>query len=106
MQDLKIALINIPVFMPLDYSTVNDRSIVVGIDASLQGWGGYLGQMSKDRKHRHMARYESGMWSAAEARYNIGKQECHGLLKILKKLRHYLYKVYFVLELNARTLIY
>ena len=53
-----------------------------------------------------MVRYESDTWSAAEIRYNIKKRECHGLLKIFKKLRHYLYKVYFVLELNVRTLIY
>ena len=92
--------------MPFNYSAVNDRPIVIGVDASLQGWGGYLNQMSKDRKHRHMARYENDIWSAAEARYNVEKREYYELLKIFKKLRHYLYKIHFVLELDVRTLIY
>ena len=53
-----------------------------------------------------MVKYKNGMWSTAEARYNIGKQECCKLLKIFKKLRHYLYGIHFVLELNMKTLIY
>ena len=58
-QDLKIALVNTPVFIPFDYNAVNDRPIIIGVDTSLQGWGGYLDQVSKDRKHRHIAKYEN-----------------------------------------------
>ena len=43
MQDLKAALVNAPIFMPIDYEIVEERPIIVGVDANLCGWGGYLG---------------------------------------------------------------
>ena len=54
---------------------------------------------------RHPARYESGLWNDAEARYDAGKRECRGVLKMLKKVRHYLYGVRFVIETDAKTLV-
>jgi len=51
---------------------------------------------------RHPSRYESGLWSIAERRYDAGKRECRGLLKMLKKVRH---GVRFVIETDAKTLV-
>ena len=44
-------------------------------------------QQEKGSKKRHPARYESGIWTEAEAAYDSGKRECRGLLKVLKKFR-------------------
>src|SRR5690606_20010179 len=57
-------------------------------------------------KRRHPARYESGIWSESEARYDAGKLECRGLLKALKKFKHYLYGVRFLVEIDAQTLVH
>jgi len=57
-------------------------------------------------KKRHPARYESGIWTEAEKKYDAGKLESQGLLKALKKFRYYLYGVRFLVEIDARTLVY
>jgi hypothetical protein len=61
-------------------------------------------QLDKQSR-RHPARYESGLWSKAEKRYDAGKRECRRLLKMLKKVRYYLYGVRFVIETDAKTLV-
>ena len=40
-----------------------------------------------------------------KTRNNAGKHKCHKVLKILKKYWKYLYKVYFILKVNANILI-
>ena len=69
----------------IDYST-KAKEIIIGVDASLKGYRGYLGQKDiKSRKVRPIY-YKSGIWSQAERKYNAIKQEYKGVLKILKKL--------------------
>jgi hypothetical protein len=69
----------------IDYST-KAGEIIVKVDASLEGYRGYLGQKDiKSRKVRPI-RYKSGIWSQAERKYNATKREYKGVLKILKKL--------------------
>ena len=65
-----------------------------------------LQQEDPKTSKRHLARYESGMWTVAEKKYDSGKLDCGGLLKGLKKFRYYLYGVKFLVEINARTLVY
>ena len=55
---------------------------------------------------QHPAKYESGIWSPQEKVYNATKRECRGVLKALKKVRHWLYGVYFILETDANVLIF
>ena len=50
---------------------------------------------------KHPARYESGNWNPAEQRCDATKRECRGVLKALKKFRHYSYGAHFVLEKKA-----
>ena len=40
-----------------------------------------------------------------EQRYDATKRECRGVLKALKKTRHWLYVVHFVLETDANVLV-
>ena len=73
------------VLIKINYST-KVGEIVVGVDASLEGYGGYLGQKDIKSGKVRPARYESGIWSQAERKYDATKRECRGVLKILKKL--------------------
>lgn len=52
---------------------------------------------------RRTSRYESGLWTVQEARYDAGKRECRGVLKALKKFRFWLYGVRFTIEIDANT---
>ena len=51
-------------------------------------------------------RYESGVWSEPEKKYDGGKRECRALLRALKKLKVGLYGVKFTLEIDAKTLLH
>ena len=103
MEKLKEALTTAPALMPISYEA-DAGEIIMAVDASLDGWGGILMQLDKEKK-RHPSRYESGLWNEAERKYDAGKRECRGLLKMLKKVRHYLYGVRFVIETDAKTLV-
>jgi len=103
MDKLKLALTRVPAIKAIDYAS--SGRIVLSVDSSLLGWGAIL-QQEDDMKKRHPARYESGIWTDAEKKYDAGKLECRGLLKALKKFRYYLYGVRFLVEIDTRTLIH
>ncbi|KAK5788043.1 hypothetical protein VI817_010539 [Penicillium citrinum] len=88
--------------MPIDYE-YKLFCLVVGVDTSIDGWEGFIAQIREGI--RKPARYESGIWSEAERQYNADKRECRDILKALKKFRHWLYGVHFVLEIDAKTLV-
>ena len=69
----------------IDYS-IKAREIVVGVDASLEGYRGYLGQKDIKSKKVYPIYYKSSIWSQAERKYDATKREYKGVLKILKKL--------------------
>ena len=100
---LKLALTSAPILIKLDYRA-GAGDIVLGVDASLVGWGAVLGQLNKEGRKR-VSRYESGLWNQAERGYDATKRECRGILKALQKLRHHLYGVHFILETDANTLV-
>ena len=99
---LKFALTSHPALVSLDY-TERAGDIILAVDASLEGWGGVLMQLVKGK--RHSSRYESGIWSSSEKKYDATKRECRGVLKALKKVRYWLYGVRFILETDARVLV-
>lgn len=103
MNALKTALTNPPALCRISYSE-GAGEIVIGVDASLSGWGATMGQRDENRKLR-VARYESGTWDRAEQNYDATKRETRAILKALRKLRFYLYGVHFVLETDARVLV-
>jgi hypothetical protein len=103
MAQLKMAITSAPALMPIRYDEPL-LAIFVMVDASLEGWGGVLEQEDAEGQ-RHPARFESGVWSEAERNYDACKRECKGVVHLLKKFRHYLYGVHFVLETDAKTLV-
>jgi len=102
MDKLKIALTTAPALIPIDYES--GREIIVMVDASGKGFGIALMQIGED-SHRHPVRYDSGLWTPAERKYDAVKLECRGLLHALKKLRPYIYGVQFTVETDANTLV-
>ncbi|KAJ6110929.1 hypothetical protein N7486_003164 [Penicillium sp. IBT 16267x] len=99
---IKRILSSFPYVLPIDYD-YQPLEIIVAVDASGTGWGGVLMQVRNGV--RKPARYESGVWSESERMYDAGKRECRGVLKALKKFRHWLYGVHFTLEIDAKTLV-
>ena len=96
-----------PALKLIDYEA--SSKIVLLVDSSLIGWGAILQQeddLDAKPKQRHPSQYENGLWTPAERKYDSGKLECRGLLKALKKLRYYLYGVRFLVEIDAKTLVY
>ena len=100
--EIKTILSSFPAVMPIDYQLV-PFVLIIAVDASGLGWGGVMMQL-RDGKRR-VARYESGVWSRVEATYDAGKLECRAVLKTLKKFRHWLYGIHFILETDANTLV-
>jgi hypothetical protein len=108
MKSLKEALITAPALMPLAYVPEEDGfvgGVVLGVDACGLGFGAILQQLDRSGR-RHPVRYESGLWTPTEARYDAVKLECRGLLRALRKFRYYLYGIQFLVEIDARTLVH
>jgi hypothetical protein len=105
MNELQRRLSQAPILITLDFSP-SALAIVLNVDASTTiGWGAVLSQHQNDGTTRP-ARYESGIWSDNERKYDAVKLECRGLMKALKKLRFWLYGRHFYLETDARTLVW
>ena len=108
MDKLKEALVSPPALRPIVYTAELGKEqgkIVLGVDARLLGFGAIL-QQEDEKGQRHPARYESGLWTETERNYDAGKLECRALLRAVKKFRNYLYGVHFLVEIDARTLVY
>jgi len=101
---LKKAHCNGPALKTLDVSD-GAGPIVIGVDASLEGWGVML-QQEDENKDRHTCHYESGLWSTNEQRYDTGKRDCRGLMKPLKEFHNYIYGVRFFMQTNVYTLVH
>jgi len=103
MASLKKALTTPPILIVLDYGE-NGGEIILMVDASLLGWGAGLMQIRNGK--RMPSRYESGIWSDAESRYDATKRECRGLLCALRRMRRQLFGCQFVIETDANVLVY
>ena len=89
----------------LDFSP-SALAIILNVDASTKiGWSDTLSQLQSDGTIRP-ARFESGVWNSAERKYDAVKLECRGLLKALKKFRFWLFGRHFLVETDARTLVW
>ena len=105
MDTLKKAITEAPVLVSPDFSP-SGLQIFLNVDASTSiGWGAILSQLQNDGTI-HPARYESGIWSDAERKYDALKLECRGLLKSLKKLRFWLFGRYFTVLTDSQTLVW
>ncbi len=81
------------------------REVVVRVDTSLEGYRGYLGQRDPKTQRVRPVQYKSRVQSKVEKKYDTTKQEYYKVLKIFKKLRVQITRVYFVLETNVNVLV-
>ncbi len=100
MNTFKIALINSFALTSIDYAI---DVVILAMNASLEDWKKIL--MILRNEKRHSMRYESDIWSNAKKKYDVIKRKCRDVLKILKKIRFYLYDVKFILKTDARVLV-
>ena len=105
MQKLQGIIVTTPVLAPLVFNNPRYELIFLMTDASIFGWGGVIKQIGPDSK-RHPCRFESGIWSDVEKRYDAIKRELRGLLFLLKRFRRYLFGIHFTIETNVLVLVH
>ncbi len=103
MVTLKTAITTAPALIQIDYSP-GAGEIILMVDSSGAGWGATLNQLDKEDR-RHPCRFEGGIWSKGERKYDSGKLECGALLHALKKFQVWLYGAQFTVETDANTLV-
>jgi hypothetical protein len=103
MDILKITIITAPALIFIDYGP-DRREIIFTVDFNLDRWGATFSQIKT--KKNTLSRYESGLWNNAERNYDAIKREYRGVLKTLKKVRSWLYGMYFVLKIDAHVLLH
>ena len=81
-----------------------DKSILA-VDFSLKKWSSILFQIDFETNKNYFSHYKNDFWTMFELKYNITKRECCELLKTLKKVRFWLYKMQFIIEINVNILI-
>ena len=108
MEKLRIGLSSVPALKPFVYALEDIGfvgGIILGVDLCGLGFGAILQQ--EDWEHRrHRVRYENGLSTPVETRYDMVKLECQSLLCALKKFRYYLCRVQFLIEIDACTLVH
>jgi hypothetical protein len=100
MNIFKIVFINFFALIIIDYAI---HVIIFAMNANLEDWKKILMILRNEKKHS--MRYESEIWSNVEKKYDVIKKECREVLKILKKIRFYLYDVKFILKTNVRVFV-
>jgi hypothetical protein len=78
--------------------------IVLAVDASGKGWGAELSQIVDGK--RCPIRFESGVWTGAESKYDATKLECRAVVYALRRLRIHLYGAHFTLETDSQVLVH
>ena len=81
------------------------KEIIVRVNVNLEGYRGYLSQRDPKTQRVRPAQYKSRVQSKVEKKYNTTKQEYYRVLKIFKKLRVQITRVYFVLKTNINILV-
>ena len=64
-----------------------------------------MSQINSETSKNYSSHYESDLWTMFESKYNVMKRECRELLKTLKKVRFWLYRVRFIIEIDVNILI-
>ncbi len=104
MKTLQNAMTIVPVLIRIDYRS-EAREIIVRVDTSQEGYRGYLDQRDPKTQRVRPAQYKSRVQSKAEKKYDTTKREYHEVLKIFKKLKVWITRVYFMLETDVNVLV-
>ena len=104
MNILKLTLMTALILKFLNYFFLADE-IISTVNFTLKRWSVILSQVNFEIDKRHFLRYENELWIESKSRYNAIKREYRELLKALKKIRFWLYKMRFIIEIDANILI-
>ena len=104
MNILKLTLTTASILKFLNYFFLADE-IILTVNFSLKKWSAIFSQVNFETDKRHFSRYESELWIKSKSRYDATKRKCRELLKALKKIRFWLYKMRFIIEIDANILI-
>ena len=104
MKTFKLVLTIVSALKIINYIKDTDK-VICAINVSKENWEDNLMQVKQEEKKQHVIHYKNKIWSDVKKHYDMRKQECKNVLKMLKKCCNYLYKIYFVLKLNANILI-
>jgi len=100
METLKIAIINSPALIPIDYTS--SRPVYLAVDSSWRAVGWVLSQQCEDGQRRP-SRFGSIGWNKRESRYSQPKIELYGLFRALRALRiHIVGVTNLVVEMDAQ----
>ena len=92
MNILKLTLITVSVLKSLNYFLLIDE-IILTVNFNLKKWNVIFSQVNFKIDKRHFSWYKSKLWINSKSHYDVIKQKYCDLLKILKKIRFWLYKV-------------
>ncbi|CAD6929947.1 unnamed protein product [Tilletia controversa] len=103
MNALKAAAKKQPILVILDYQS--GEVIILAVDSSniAAGWALFQGE-AMEGNLRKLVQYGSVGFSEVESRYSQPQLELCGVLKAVKNLRHRLYGVFFILEVDAASI--
>ena len=104
MNILKLTLTTVSILKLLNYFFLADE-IILAVNFSLKKWNVIFSQVNFKINKRHLSRYENKLWIKSKSRYDATKRKCRELLKTLKKIRFWLYKMRFIIEIDANILI-
>ena len=99
---IKQALTTAPVLSPIDYG----RKLTLICDASEDGVGATLTQLSEDAKHRHVISYYSRVLNKHEMAYSSTERECLAIISAIRNYSTFLRFVKFEVVTDHRPLQY
>lgn len=112
MDELKKLIASPPVLRPIDYdatrliSKQSERKlhgeVTVAVDSSMYGAGFILYQQNEIE--RHPALFGSCTFNRVESKYSQPKLELYGVYRAVRELRHRIWGVFFMLEVDAKFL--
>ena len=104
MNILKLTLTTASILKFLNHFSLTDE-IILAVNFNLKKWNVIFSQINFEINKRHFSRYENKLWIKLKFQYNVTKRKCRELLKALKKIRFWLYKMRFIIEIDANILI-
>jgi hypothetical protein len=104
-KEIKDRLTSAPCLGKIDYTDIIARPPIITTDASLEGVGAVLSQIKEDGL-RHPIRYMSKKFTEVEQNYPAVKREALAILFAIKSFKYWIFGVKFVLESDAKALIY
>ena len=104
MNILKLTLTTASTLKLLNYFSLINEIILI-MNFSLKKWDVIFSQVNFETDKRHFSRYENELWIKSKSQYDATKRKYRKLLKALKKVRFWLYKIRFIIEIDANILI-